>query len=156
MMTICRARGSGPERLRSRLECSANRFRENAVIACITIQQCSFRDLQARRLHNRIRTVGGDNRQSNLKRFPQGFRGGTTEYLVNQPQRRRVACLDQSASPSSRLGPAAEKTHQAPATSLPCAGQRSLWKRPIETPEPPNVPQSESNRQRSLGQSKSC
>ena len=104
-----------------------------------------IRDLQARRLHNRIRTVGGGDRQSNLKRFPQDFRGGATEYPANQPQRRRIACLDQSASPDN------EPPLRRAAESLKTLKR----KRPTETPEPPNVPQSESNRQRSLGQSKS-
>ena len=76
-----------------------------------------------------LRTLGVGNRRSNLKRFPQDFRGVATEYLAIQPQRRRAACLDPSASPSSRLGPAAEWTNQAPATILPGAWRRSPWKR---------------------------
>ena len=108
-----------------------------------------------------LRTLGVGNRRSNLKRFPQDFRGVATEYLAIQPQRRRAACLDPSASPSSRLGPAAEKTNQAPGNDPPRRlAEESLEalkrKRPIETPEAPNVPQSESNRRRGLGQSKTC
>ena len=69
--------------------------------------------------------------------------------------------LDPSASPSSRLGPAAEKTNQALGNEPPKRlAEESLEtlkrKRPIETPEAPNVPQSESNRRRGLGQSKTC
>ena len=89
-----------------------------------------------------LRTLGVGNRRNNPKRFPQDFRSVATEYLSNQPQRRRAACLDSSASPSSRLGPAAEKTNQAPGNEPPRRlAEESLEmlkrKRLIETPEAP-------------------
>ena len=150
----------GPERLRPPPECSANCFRQEAVVASTAISNA----------HSAICRHGGFTTAPDARRRQQAKQ--SQAIPAGLPRRRDGISRNPTAAPPGRL-PRSERKPVLP----PWTGRRmdesspgndpprrlaeeSLEtlkrKRPIETPEAPNVPQSESNRRRGLGQSKTC